>query len=68
MIRIGNKTSIESIENAYQELSKNNSVDMAVSKSLSGTDFGLIPATIQFFATWYNTTTNSKIISLLDGR
>ena len=62
MIRIGNKTSIESIENAYQELSKNNSVNIAVSKSLSGTDFGLIPAIIQFFATWYNTTTNSKII------
>jgi hypothetical protein len=62
MIRINNKTSIEAIESAYQELSKNNSIDIVISKGLSSTDFGLIPALIQFFATWYNKTISGKII------
>lgn len=62
MIRIDHKTNIQSLEQAYNELSKNNSVDITISKGLSAADFGLVPAIIQFFATWYNKTTNSKII------
>lgn len=62
MIRIDSKTSIVSIENAYQELSKNNSIDIFISKGLSGIDFGLIPAIIQLFATWCNKTISGKII------
>ena len=62
MIKIGNKTNIQSLETAYIELSKNDSIDITVSKGLSAADFGLIPAIIQFFSTWYNETTEGKII------
>jgi hypothetical protein len=62
MIKIDHKTNIQSLEQAYQELSKNNSLDIAISKGLSAADFGLIPAILQFFATWYNKTTEGKII------
>jgi hypothetical protein len=62
MIKIDHKTNIQSLEQAYNELSKNNSIDIIVSKGLSSADFGLIPAIIQFFATWYNKTTEGKII------
>ncbi len=62
MIKIDNKTNIQSLEKAYNELSKNDSIDIFVSKGLSAADFGLIPAIIQFFSTWYNETTGGKII------
>lgn len=62
MIKIDNKTNIQSLEDAYNELSKNNSIDISISKGLTSADFGLIPAIIQFFATWYNKTQTGKII------
>lgn len=62
MIKIDNKTNIQSLEQAYNELAKNSSVDVIVSKGLSAADFGLVPAIIQFFATWYNVTSNNKFI------
>jgi len=62
MIKIDNKTNIQLLELAYNELSKHDSIDINVSKGLSSTDFGLIPALIQFFASWYNKTKLGKII------
>lgn len=62
MIKIGNKTNIKSLEQAYVTLSKNKAIDITISKGLSSADFGLVPAIIQFFATWYKHTSNSKII------
>jgi len=62
MIKIDNKTNIKSLEQAYIALSKNNAIDITISKGLLSADFGLIPAIFQFFATWYNHTTGSKII------
>lgn len=62
MIKIGNKTNIKSLEQAYVVLSKNKAIDITISKGLSSADFGLVPAIIQFFATWYKYTSNSKII------
>src|SRR5688572_28395102 len=62
MIKIDNKTSIQSLEAAYNELSKNNSIDISISKGLSSADISLIPASIQFFATWYDLTQSGKII------
>jgi hypothetical protein len=62
MIKIDNKTNIQSLEDAYNELAKNDSIDITISKGLSAVDFGLIPAIIQFFATWFNKTQTGKII------
>jgi hypothetical protein len=62
MIKIDNKTNIQTLEKAYTELSKNNSSDIMISKGLLAADFGLVPAIIQFFATWFNQTIKSKII------
>lgn len=62
MIKIDNKTNIQSLEDSYKELSKNSSIDISISKGLSAADFGLVPAIIQFFATWYNKTKSGKII------
>jgi hypothetical protein len=62
MIKIDSKINIKSLEQAYAELSSKNSVDITISKGLSSADFGLIPAIIQFFATWFNNTLQGKII------
>lgn len=62
MIKIDNKTNIQSLEQAYKQLSENDSIDISLSKGLSSADFGLVPAIIQFFATWYNETKNGKVI------
>jgi hypothetical protein len=62
MIKIDNKTNIQSLETAYKELSKTDSIDIKISKGLSSSDFGLIPAIIQFFATWHNKTESGLII------
>lgn len=62
MIKIGNKTNLKSLEQAYVALSKNNAIDITISKGLLSADFGLIPAIFQFFATWYNLTEGGKII------
>lgn len=62
MIKIGNKTNLKSLEQAYVALSKSDAIDISISKGLSSADFGLIPAIIQFFATWFNHTKSSKII------
>ncbi len=62
MIKIDNKTNIQSLEQAYKQLSENDSVDVSLSKGLSSADFGLVPAIIQFFATWHNETENGRII------
>ena len=62
MINIDSKTSIKTLEESYVKLFKNAEVDITISKTLTSADFGLIPAIIQFFATWYNHTTKSKII------
>lgn len=44
MIKIDHRTNIQSLEQVYNELSKNNSTDIIVSKGLSASDFGLVPA------------------------
>lgn len=62
MIRIDNKTDIKSLEQAYKSLSENNEIDISISKGLSSVDFGLIPAIIQFFSTWFRKSTDGKII------
>jgi hypothetical protein len=62
MIRIDSKTNIKSLELAYAELAKKVPVDISISKGLSLAGFGLIPAIIQFFATWFNDTSEGKII------
>jgi len=62
MIKIDNKINIQLLEQAYAALSKNDAVDITISKGLSSADFGLIPAIIQFFATWFNKSPNGKII------
>lgn len=62
IIKIGNKTSIESLEKEYENLNGIEVVDLTISKKISSIDFGLIPAIIQFIATWYNKTVNGKII------
>ncbi|MBS0647223.1 MAG: hypothetical protein JSR97_11645 [Verrucomicrobia bacterium] len=62
MIKIDNKTDIKSLEQAYEELSKSNAVDITISKGLSAVDFGLIPAIIQFFSTWFQKSAEGKII------
>lgn len=62
MIKINNKTNIQFLEQAYKELSKNDTIDVSLSKGLSSVDFGLIPALIQFFATWHAKTITGKII------
>lgn len=67
MIKIDNKTNIQSLEKAYEELSKNNSIDITISKGLSSVDFGIIPAIIQFFSTWFQKCKEGKIIfNLID--
>lgn len=63
MIKINNKTNIQSLEQAYKVLSENDNIDISLSKGLSSVDFGLIPALIQFFATWHaKTVITGKII------
>lgn len=62
MIKIDNKTNIRSLEKAYKELYKGGVIDITISKGLTSADFGLIPAIIQFFATWFNNTKGGKII------
>jgi hypothetical protein len=66
MIKIDNKTNIKSLEQAYNELIKYDAIDISVSKGLSSADFGLIPAIIQFFSTWFNKTKTGKIIFNLE--
>lgn len=62
VITIDSKINIHSLEQGYNELTKSNSIDIIILKGLTGAEFGLIPAIIQFFATWYNKTTAGKII------
>ncbi|MEJ7821610.1 MAG: hypothetical protein WKF85_04770 [Chitinophagaceae bacterium] len=62
MIKIDHKTNINSLEKSHNELCKNNKIDVSISKGQTSADFGLVPAIIQFFATWYNKTIESKII------
>lgn len=62
VITIDSKVNIHSLEQGYNELTKSNSIDIIILKGLTGAEFGLIPAIIQFFATWYNKTTAGKII------
>lgn len=62
MVRLNNKTSIEYLESAYKLLSNKDPIDIQVTKSLSGSDFGLTPAIIQFIATWHSTKQDGKIV------
>lgn len=62
MIKIDNRTNIQSIEDAYRLLSNDKTIDIVISKGLSSADFGLIPALIQFFACWFHNTQSGKII------
>ncbi len=62
MIKIDNKTNIQTLEDAYNELSRNDSIDITISKGLSAKDFGLVPAIIQFFSTWFQKNFEGRII------
>lgn len=62
MIKLNNKINITSLEKAYQEVFKSKEIDILISRSLSGIDFGLTPAIIQFIATWYNISKSGKLI------
>lgn len=54
MIILNHKTSLNTLENAYAELLFDGPLDIKIAKSFSNDDFGLTPAIIQFFATWYH--------------
>jgi hypothetical protein len=62
MIKLDNKTNIELIEKAHKELTKSDTVDLSLSKSISSIEFGIIPFIIQFIATWYNKTKGGRLI------
>ncbi|QQL51212.1 hypothetical protein [Mucilaginibacter ginkgonis] len=64
MIIFNHKTSLNSLEDAYEKLGADNSVDIKISKSFSNDDFGLTPAIIQFFATWYHSNSGKIIFDI----
>jgi len=61
MISIGPSTTIKTLEQSY-DLLKGNDVDITILRTTSNSDFGLVPAIIQFFTTWHNKNKNGKII------
>lgn len=67
MITLNQKTSLNTLENAYAELLSADPLDIKISKSFSNDDFGLTPAVIQFFATWFSQNPGKIIFDLKTG-
>lgn len=62
MIRLDNKTNIESLERTRNELLKSADVNLLFSKHVDSLDFGLVPFLIQFVASWYNSSKTGRIV------
>lgn len=66
MIKLSNKTNLDSLEQFYLKLSEVNSVDIMITKSFNTLDFGLTPAIIQFVSTWHSKCNDSKLLIDID--